>query len=101
MVISVFVSVFAVCTVFATLGDDGVVHALNETEVSCLITSDDLMPRINDILKETPLIKNLVYMNRNSEPPCDLEALPRDITVQPLTSLIALGGSLEAKGTKN
>lgn len=36
----------AVVTLYATLGEDGIIHGINETESTHLITSYDLMPRI-------------------------------------------------------
>ena len=35
----------AVATVYTNLGDDAVVHAINETKSSVVVTSQDLLPR--------------------------------------------------------
>ena len=51
-----------VCTVYTNLGDDAVVHALNETEVSLVITSHELLPRFTNMLSSLPNIKTIVYM---------------------------------------
>ena len=51
-----------VCTVYTNLGDDAVVHALNETEVSIVVTSHELLPRFKEMLVNLPNIKTIIYM---------------------------------------
>ena len=51
-----------VCTVYTNLGDDAVVHALNETEVSVVVTSHELLPRFKEMLVNLPNIKTIIYM---------------------------------------
>lgn len=51
-----------VCTVYTNLGDDAVVHALNETGVSIVVTSHELLPRFKSMLANLPNIKTIVYM---------------------------------------
>ena len=51
-----------VCTVYTNLGDDAVVHALNETGVSIVITSHELLPRFKKMLNRLPNISTIVYM---------------------------------------
>merc|ERR1712038_2205778 len=51
-----------VCTVYTNLGDDAVVHALNETEVNVVITSHELLPRFKQMLNNLPNIQTIVYM---------------------------------------
>ncbi|XP_075555164.1 fatty acid CoA ligase Acsl3-like [Dermacentor variabilis] len=38
-----------VCTIYATLGDEGLVHGINETEVKTIITSEELLSRLTKI----------------------------------------------------
>ena len=47
-------------TLYATLGDEAIVHGINETEVSCVITSQDLFPKFKNILSQTPKVTILV-----------------------------------------
>ena len=47
-------------TLYATLGDDALIHGINETEVTCIITSQDLLPKFKNILPATPLVTILV-----------------------------------------
>lgn len=47
-------------TLYATLGDDALVHGINETEVTCVITSQDLLPKFKNLLPKTPKVTILV-----------------------------------------
>jgi long-chain acyl-CoA synthetase len=50
-----------IVTIYATLGEDGVTHGVNETEVKTLITSHELLPKIRNILKTMPNLTNIIY----------------------------------------
>lgn len=50
-----------IVTIYATLGEDGVRHGVNETEVSFLITSHELLPKLKNLLKVIPKVKTIVY----------------------------------------
>jgi long-chain acyl-CoA synthetase len=88
-----------IVTVFTTLGDDGVAHALNETDVCTLVTSEDLMPRLQEILKSTPGIKNLVYMDTKKAPSTAeaIENLPKEINVTTYSNLMEIGRANASK----
>ncbi|XP_056630489.1 long-chain-fatty-acid--CoA ligase 4 isoform X2 [Diorhabda carinulata] len=49
-------------TIYATLGDEAIAHAINETEVNTIITSFDLLPKFKKILHMTPRVQTLIYM---------------------------------------
>ncbi|CAH1104813.1 unnamed protein product [Psylliodes chrysocephalus] len=49
-------------TIYATLGDDAIAHAINETEVSTIITSYELLSKFKNILRMTPRVQTLIYM---------------------------------------
>lgn len=51
---------FTLVTLYATLGEDALIHGINETEVSCIITSQELLPKFKNILPCTPLVTMLV-----------------------------------------
>ncbi|XP_050438693.1 fatty acid CoA ligase Acsl3-like [Adelges cooleyi] len=53
---------FPVVTLYATLGDDAVAHGINETEVTVVVTSHNLLPKFKNILQLTPRVKTLIYM---------------------------------------
>lgn len=82
-----------IVTVFTTLSDAGVVHALSETQAPCLITTDEMMPRIENILKHVPSIKTIIYMDKNGQQPAEFhdKNLPNDVTVISFSQLIKQG----------
>lgn len=51
-----------IVTIYATLGDDGIVHGIKETEVNIVITSHDLLPKFKTLLPSLPNVKTIVYM---------------------------------------
>jgi long-chain acyl-CoA synthetase len=48
-------------TLFHTLNDEGLIHALNETEVSFLITSFELITRVSALSPKLPALRTVVY----------------------------------------
>lgn len=44
------------------MGEDAIAHGINETEVSVVITTHDLLPKFKTIIKYTPNVKLLIYM---------------------------------------
>lgn len=51
-----------IVTIYATLGDEAIAHGINETEVSTVITSFELLPKFKRILALTPKVKTIIYM---------------------------------------
>ncbi|CAH2067686.1 unnamed protein product, partial [Iphiclides podalirius] len=51
-----------VVTIYATLGDDAIAHGINETEVSTVITTHELLPKFKKILDKTPKVDTIVFM---------------------------------------
>ncbi|CAB3237682.1 unnamed protein product [Arctia plantaginis] len=51
-----------VVTIYATLGDDAIAHGINETEVSTVITTFDLLPKFKKILAKTPRVETIIFM---------------------------------------
>ena len=53
-----------VATLYATLGDDGIVHALNELEAEVIITSDTLCAKLEVILKQCNQVKHVIAVRQ-------------------------------------
>ena len=49
-----------VATLYATLSPEAIVHGINETDVTCVITSHELLPKFKTILPLTPKVTVLV-----------------------------------------
>ncbi|KAL1421287.1 hypothetical protein MTO96_023257 [Rhipicephalus appendiculatus] len=75
-----------VCTIYATLGDDGLVHGINETEVNTIITAEELLPRLAKLMPRLPGVTQIVYMpaRGTTQPPPAMGSA----TVLPLESLM-------------
>ena len=52
----------AITTLYATLGIDGVVHGINEVEVSHIITTEDLLPKLAKVRERIPKVKTIIYV---------------------------------------
>lgn len=77
-------------TLYATLGDDGVVHGVNQTEVEMIVTSHELLPKFRNILKECPSVKHIVYM----EDPLhktDTSGFPSHVSIYSFCEVIEMG----------
>ena len=46
---------------YTNLGEDGILHAMNETGCSVVVTSHDLMPKFERLLGKLPHVTHLVY----------------------------------------
>lgn len=51
-----------VATVYATLGEEGVIHVINEVGSSHLLTSADLLPKLKNINSKLPDLKCVIYL---------------------------------------
>jgi long-chain acyl-CoA synthetase len=60
--IACFKQTFPLVTLYANLGDDAIVHGVNETEVTHLITSHELMPKFRNVLHRTPSVKHVIFL---------------------------------------
>lgn len=84
---------FSVVTIYATLGEEAVAHGINETEVSFVITSHDLLPKFKTILKSTPKVKTIIYMeDQLSE--TNTSGMREDVNVIAFKEVIKKGASL-------
>lgn len=56
-----------VCTIYATLGDEGIVFSVNETEGRVMITSEELLPRLQKLMRRLRHVKRIIYMPARGE----------------------------------
>ncbi|CAH0726249.1 unnamed protein product, partial [Brenthis ino] len=57
-----FTQSIPVVTIYATLGDEAIAHGINETDVSTVITTHELLPKFKKILAKTPNVDTIIYM---------------------------------------
>lgn len=51
-----------VATLYSTLGEDGVIHGINETEATHIITSSDLIDKLGKLRDRLPNITTILYI---------------------------------------
>lgn len=81
----------SVCTLYTTLSDTGVIHGVNETEVSIIFTSYDLLARVLSLLPHCPSVKKIVVMEDQLEGVGDLKSLPKNVEMIPFQTLLHRG----------
>ncbi|KAL7645171.1 UNVERIFIED_CONTAM: hypothetical protein RMT77_003549 [Armadillidium vulgare] len=69
-----------VCTLYTTLSDEALVHAINETEVRLVVTSYDLFQRLKKILSFCPLV-NIIIVLEDQLDSVSLDGIPINIKV--------------------
>ncbi|XP_057366617.1 long-chain-fatty-acid--CoA ligase 4-like isoform X3 [Daphnia carinata] len=77
-------------TLYATLGEDALIHGINETEVSCVITSQELLPKFRNILPCTPNVTVLVVFE-DAIKPLDFSGYGDLVKILPYREVIRLG----------
>lgn len=82
-----------VVTLYATLGEDGIVHGINETEVSYIFTSQELLMKLKNVISKTPSVSNIVYMENLR--PVDTSGFPEKISVIPFSRLEKMGATCD------
>ncbi|XP_067949293.1 long-chain-fatty-acid--CoA ligase 4-like [Watersipora subatra] len=84
---------FPVITLYATLGDEAIIYGINQTEVTHIVTSADLVHKFKKVLSKTPKVKHITYMKgRTSVNPAAIVD-GRDVTIVSSEELIARGAA--------
>ncbi|XP_076436077.1 long-chain-fatty-acid--CoA ligase 4-like isoform X2 [Babylonia areolata] len=60
---------FPVVTLYATLGQEAIIHGISETEVTHVITSQDQLSKFDGVLERMPLVTHLVVMGTGGRKP--------------------------------
>ncbi|RWS30227.1 long-chain-fatty-acid--CoA ligase 4-like protein [Leptotrombidium deliense] len=49
-------------TLYATLGDEGIIHGINQLECECIVTTSELLPKLVKNLAKTPSLKKVIII---------------------------------------
>lgn len=80
---------FPIVTLYATLGGPAIAHGLNETEVTHIITSKELLKtKLTDILLQIPLLQHIILIDGTGVSSFDC---PDDVTIHTMATMQALG----------
>ena len=55
----------AITTLFATLGQEGIVFGINETEVEHIVTTEDLLPVLLKVIDRIPKVRKIYVIELN------------------------------------
>lgn len=86
-----------VVTIYATLGDDGIAHGINETEVTTVITSHELMPKFKSVLNITPKVKKIIFMEDQLHQ-TDVTGFKEGVELIPYSRVVELGEKSKIDG---
>ncbi|XP_071215997.1 fatty acid CoA ligase Acsl3-like [Salvelinus alpinus] len=88
-----FMQNFPLVTLYSTLGGPAITHGLNETEVSHIITSRELLEtRLKFILLEVPRLQHIIVVDNT---PTKWPGYPRGISVHNMATVQELGAKPE------
>lgn len=87
-------SIFIVVTLYATLGIEAIAHGINETEVTLVITSHDLLPKFKQILQLTPRVQTLIYME-DQLAKTDITGYKEDVEIIPFKTVLKKGSEFK------
>ncbi|XP_054158116.1 fatty acid CoA ligase Acsl3-like [Oppia nitens] len=97
----------SVGTLYSSLNDEGIVHGLNETEVTHVITSRQLLPKLLKLNKQIPRMSTVIYFdnrvasnktNNDEDNAIRDECNARTVRLVPLRELESAGQQASANG---
>lgn len=90
-----FLHNFPLVTLYSTLGGPAIKHAINETEVTHIITSKELLKtKLTAILPEVPKLQHIIIVD---EEPVASSGYPSNIAVHNMAAVQAMGINSEIK----
>lgn len=88
-----FMNNYQLVTLYATLGGPAIVHGLNETGVTTIITSKDLMQtKLKSIVSQIPLLRNIITVDGK---PTSWTEFPKGVIVHTMAAVQAMGAKAE------
>lgn len=86
---------FPIVTIYATLGDEGVIHGINETDAAIVVTSHELLPKFKALLPKLPNVQTVIYM-RDQLHETKTDGFKEDVRILPFEEVIKLGSTSNA-----
>lgn len=84
-------------TIYATLGDEGIAHGINETEVDTVITSHELLPKFRTVLAITPNVKKIIFMEDQLHK-TDVTGYKEGVQIIPFSTVVEKGEKSKIAG---
>ena len=89
---------FPVVTLYTNLGDEAIIHAINQTEVEIVITNHELLPKFKNILAKTPKVAVLIFME-DQLAETDRDGFKSGVKIVSFKEVLQLGVGSRAIGT--
>lgn len=78
-------------TLYATLGEDGIVHGINECETTHVITNSDLLPKLQKLKHKINLVKSIIYFEGPKKQDSNLQSKMESIKLTPFSQIESNG----------
>ena len=88
---------YTLCTIYTNLGADGVKHGISQTNAPVVIVSQELLPKLVNVLPSLPNVESVIVMEEPWNGPLDLNIVSSK--VHPFSSIVASGQKSEALPT--
>ena len=93
-----FAESITVSTLYTNLGDEAVIHGLNETGVNLVVTSHELLPKFRKMLDHCPAVKTIMVMEDQLFP-TDTTGYKEGVKIIPFNDAVKLGGNSKVVST--
>lgn len=88
-----FKQAFPLVTLYTNLGEEAVVHGINQTQATHVITSHELLPKFRNILPHTPTVTTVVYFEDQIRS-TDTNGYLESVNIVPFYSVVHTGHKL-------
>lgn len=88
-----FKQAFSLVTLYTNLGDEAVVHGVNQTKCSHILTTHDLLPKFKNILLHTPTVTTVVFFEDQIKK-TDTNGFPPNVKIVPFYDVVTKGTKL-------
>merc|ERR1711935_64486 len=88
-----FKQCFPIATLYTNLGVEAVVHGINQTQATHVITSHELLPKFKDILAETPSVTTIIYFEHQINS-TSTTGFPDNVSIIPFFDVVRIGQKL-------
>ncbi|TRY71515.1 hypothetical protein TCAL_00221 [Tigriopus californicus] len=90
---------FPLVTLYANLGEEAISHGLNQTEVTHVITTHDLLPKFKHVLAQTPTVQCVIFMEDQLHP-TDRSGYKSGVEIVSFTEVCQKGRHSTAQGSR-
>jgi len=90
---------FPLVTLYANLGDDAIAYGVNQTEVTHVITTHDLLPKFKSVLKKAPAVTHMIFLEDQIHQ-TDRSGYKEGVKILSFSEVSSLGSTSKAVAVK-